>query len=336
MAGDAPPERRSSSSPMVRRVTGEAPRPSLAPAPRKRAKPPRPSAGQSLMAYAVGGIIAVAGVLLLLVLTARTTPVYLPAPSRPPPPPTGGAAPRPALDPSEVLPAQLVAEAQRARAPLGQRTVLRRGPSPAPAPELLPSFGELVWPAGTRIITSDFGRRLDPVLRQDLRTHRGLDVRAECGTPVLAALSGRVTSVARSVTSGNVVKLDHPRARRSRYAHLSQVEVREGEWVAAGQRIGLSGATGRVTGPHLHFELWEDGRPLDPRGLLYRFLPADFFERVYVSPLTCGTLEAPASRGSFVAMGADEEVEPLGALPFSSSPQSPVDAVTRLAGDLGP
>lgn len=81
----------------------------------------------------------------------------------------------------------------------------------------------------------------------------------------------------------------------TRYAHLSRLDVKAGEHVLAGQQIGLSGATGRVTGPHLHFEIWQSGKPLDPRTLTYFFYPSHQFKVVRVSATACGM--SPSASG---------------------------------------
>lgn len=106
---------------------------------------------------------------------------------------------------------------------------------------------------------------------------------------MLAALTGRVERAGWSERSGNVVRMVHPGGRMTRYAHLSRLDVEPGEHVLAGQQLGLSGATGRVTGPHLHFEIWQSGKPLDPRSLTYFFYPAGQFAVVPVSAARCGT-----------------------------------------------
>jgi murein DD-endopeptidase MepM/ murein hydrolase activator NlpD len=121
----------------------------------------------------------------------------------------------------------------------------------------------LIWPISSTVITSDFGRRNDPIHGRR-RAHQGVDVRADEGTPVYAAAPGRVELTDYSSRTGLFVRIDHGNEVFTRYAHLSEVSVAPGERVAAGQIIGRSGATGRVTGPHLHFEVNEGGKPQDP------------------------------------------------------------------------
>jgi murein DD-endopeptidase MepM/ murein hydrolase activator NlpD len=104
--------------------------------------------------------------------------------------------------------------------------------------------------------------------------HRGLDFAAPVGTPVVAALPGRVAAAGVSGGYGNQVLLQHPDGSQTRYGHLSRISVRVGQSVAAGERVGAVGDTGVSTGPHLHFEVLVDAVPTDPavwlrhRGLL--------------------------------------------------------------------
>lgn len=116
------------------------------------------------------------------------------------------------------------------------------------------------WPAEGPV-TSPFGLRWEGILP---RVHRGVDVSVPTGTPVRAMTPGRVRFAGEMSGYGRVVWLEHGRGTLSAYAHLSELRVATGEEVAHRQVIGLSGATGRVTAPHLHFEVWVHGRPVDP------------------------------------------------------------------------
>jgi murein DD-endopeptidase MepM/ murein hydrolase activator NlpD len=102
--------------------------------------------------------------------------------------------------------------------------------------------------------------------------HPGLDLKAATGTPVLAAGAGRVAVAVDLYWTGGTVILDHGSGLFTVYAHLSKVEVTEGAIVETGARVGLSGATGRVTGPHLHWGAKVGDVPVDPRALLDRRL----------------------------------------------------------------
>jgi murein DD-endopeptidase MepM/ murein hydrolase activator NlpD len=94
--------------------------------------------------------------------------------------------------------------------------------------------------------------------------HNGLDIAAPEGTPVLAAGKGRVIDAGDYFFNGRNVVLDHGQGLLSLYAHLNSIEVAQGDAVQAGRRIGTVGATGRVTGPHLHFSVYLNAVPVDP------------------------------------------------------------------------
>jgi hypothetical protein len=98
--------------------------------------------------------------------------------------------------------------------------------------------------------------------------HKGMDFRAATGTPVRAGNSGVVVLARSLYYEGNCVVIDHGLGLFTLSMHLSQIGVREGQRVAAGDRLGLSGATGRVTGPHLHWAVRWQGAYLDPAKLL--------------------------------------------------------------------
>lgn len=98
--------------------------------------------------------------------------------------------------------------------------------------------------------------------------HGGVDYPVSTGTPVLATESGLVVFVGRHFFAGRSVYVDHGAGLISMYMHLSEVEVAAGQRVARGERLGLSGASGRVTGPHLHFGFRWRGARVDPALLL--------------------------------------------------------------------
>jgi murein DD-endopeptidase MepM/ murein hydrolase activator NlpD len=97
-----------------------------------------------------------------------------------------------------------------------------------------------------------------------LRIHTGVDVRAEFGESVGASMSGTVWFAGPRAGYGNLVVVDHGSGIATFYAHLSRIDVVAGQPVAAGQLIGYVGSTGRSTGPHLHYEVRANGRPIDP------------------------------------------------------------------------
>ena len=115
--------------------------------------------------------------------------------------------------------------------------------------------------------SSDFGERVHPVTHAE-SFHEGLDIAAPVGAPARAAAAGTVTKAGPAGTYGNLVVLRHADGSETRYAHLSAIGVEVGDRVTAGQPLGAVGATGRVTGPHLHFEVRVDGHAVDPAPLL--------------------------------------------------------------------
>lgn len=122
------------------------------------------------------------------------------------------------------------------------------------------------WPVDGRM-TSPYGLRFAGLLPS---THRGIDLVAPHGTPVRAMTDARVRFAGAMSGYGNVIWLDHGGSVLSVYAHLSEIHVSVGTIVHAGSVIGLSGSSGDVSGPHLHFEVWRWGRPVDPVPLLGR------------------------------------------------------------------
>jgi murein DD-endopeptidase MepM/ murein hydrolase activator NlpD len=119
--------------------------------------------------------------------------------------------------------------------------------------------------AGARL-SSGFGMRFHPVLGYS-RMHQGVDFAARTGTPILASAAGTVVLAGWGGGYGNVVVLDHGKGMRTRYAHMHRIGVRNGQRVEQGQNIGQVGSTGLSTGPHLHYEVWQNGKPVDPRSV---------------------------------------------------------------------
>ncbi|MCH1571674.1 MAG: M23 family metallopeptidase [Longimicrobiales bacterium] len=116
------------------------------------------------------------------------------------------------------------------------------------------------WPVEAPM-TSGFGLRFLG-LRPDV--HRGVDLDVPTGTRVHAIAGGTVRFAGTMSGFGNVIWIDHIHGLMSIYAHLSAIDVRAGERVRTGDAIGASGASGIVTAPHLHLEVWRWGRPVDP------------------------------------------------------------------------
>ena len=164
------------------------------------------------------------------------------------------------LPPAQVTPdAEALARIARERERLGQaratdsaRTDFSRG---------------FQWPARGRISGVYGSQRV--LNGQPRQPHLGLDVAAPVGTPILAVAPGKITLAADFFFFGQLIVLDHGHGVNSLYAHLSAMDVTEGTEVSVGQRIGALGATGRVTGPHLHFsvswyQVFVDPRPVLP------------------------------------------------------------------------
>jgi peptidoglycan hydrolase-like protein with peptidoglycan-binding domain len=129
-----------------------------------------------------------------------------------------------------------------------------RGPPAAPT---LP----LTWPLQTPVLGDPFGPR-------GVKFHTGIDIRAPKGTPVYAARAGEVVFSGWAAGYGFLVVISHGKGERTWYGHESRIDVRKGVWVDGGVRIGLVGATGDATGPHLHFEVRIRGAAIDPQRAL--------------------------------------------------------------------
>ena len=120
--------------------------------------------------------------------------------------------------------------------------------------------------------------------------HEGIDIKGKEGDPVTAVKSGTVISVGASGDYGNLIRIDHGDGVETRYAHLSKMDVKVGDMVAKGQKIGAVGSTGRSTGPHLHYEVLKGGKKIDP----------DSMKELYVNPVVpdykvASTTPQPAS-----------------------------------------
>jgi murein DD-endopeptidase MepM/ murein hydrolase activator NlpD len=121
-------------------------------------------------------------------------------------------------------------------------------------------------------VTAEFGQKR--VFNGELQSrHTGLDLRGQVGMPVHAAGRGRVALAGDFYFSGNGIFLDHGLGVYTGYFHLSEILVSEGDMVEKGALIGRTGATGRVTGPHLHWSLWVDGKGQDAGSLLDLEIP---------------------------------------------------------------
>ncbi len=169
--------------------------------------------------------------------TAELTPVNIPIPASP------------LHQPPVSVPASVT---------VGAPETQSAQPQTAPTEYVLPATGRL---------TSGYGTRNDPFTGA-LRFHHGIDIALNRGTPVGSVASGEVLFVGRRGGYGHVVEIDHGRGETSLYAHLGETSVAAGQAIGLGQVIGLSGSSGRSTGPHLHFEIRRDGSSIDPATVL--------------------------------------------------------------------
>lgn len=122
-------------------------------------------------------------------------------------------------------------------------------------------------PVGSSYVTSSYGYRADP-FSGGRAFHRGIDFSARLGDPVMAVADGVVSYSGQRSGYGNVVEVDHGNGYVTRYAHNSRNTARVGDLVRAGTELAKAGSTGRSTGVHVHFEVWEGGRVLNPRQFL--------------------------------------------------------------------
>jgi len=149
--------------------------------------------------------------------------------------------------------------------------------TPGEVPEVSESGeGEVYAMPVAGAISSGFGMRVHPISGQR-KMHQGIDIPGPTGAPVGAALSGVVHRVVPEKDAGgfgNFIEVKHANGDITRYAHLSAVNVKKGDKVARGQRIGAVGSTGNSTGPHLHLETIRDGQRVDPKTVIGSAGPA--------------------------------------------------------------
>ena len=125
--------------------------------------------------------------------------------------------------------------------------------------------GGLMWPIASDEITSDYGWRAHPITG-DSRYHSGVDIGGDYGEPIYAAAAGTVVYAGWISGYGYAVVIDHGGGISTLYGHNEQLNVGEGQNVSQGDVIAYCGSTGNSTGPHCHFEVRENGEPVDPMG----------------------------------------------------------------------
>jgi len=117
------------------------------------------------------------------------------------------------------------------------------------------------------IVTSGFGGRINPVTSQ-FELHNGMDIAAPIDTPVLAVSNGTIREIGSSALNGRYIWLDTDDGHTVIYAHLNKIQVTKSQRVERGEVVGLSGNTGRSSGPHLHYGVYKDDEALDPAGFV--------------------------------------------------------------------
>jgi murein DD-endopeptidase MepM/ murein hydrolase activator NlpD len=129
-------------------------------------------------------------------------------------------------------------------------------------------------------IASGFGYRIDPVYKT-VKMHAGLDFAAPQGTPIYATANGVVSTAGNTGNGyGNHVLINHGYGYETLYGHMYRVKARIGQRVKRGQIIGYVGSTGKSTGPHCHYEVHKNDRPLDPVYFFYNDLTPEQFDRL--------------------------------------------------------
>ncbi|MDN4608916.1 peptidoglycan DD-metalloendopeptidase family protein [Sporosarcina highlanderae] len=121
--------------------------------------------------------------------------------------------------------------------------------------------GKFMWPADGGYVSSQMGKRWG-------RVHQGIDIARPSSRSIFAADNGVVTSVGRHGTYGNRIIISHNNGYKTLYAHLAKIDVKVGQTVPKGTRIGVMGSTGRSTGMHLHFEVFKNGSNINPLTVL--------------------------------------------------------------------
>ena len=129
-------------------------------------------------------------------------------------------------------------------------------------------------------VASGFGYRIDPVYKT-VKFHQGLDFTAPTGTPIYASANGVVKTAGNLGTGYGIhVVINHGYGYQTLYGHMVKVKVRPGQKVVRGEIIGYVGNTGKSTGPHCHYEVHKNGRPLDPVYFFHNDLTPEQFDRI--------------------------------------------------------
>jgi len=176
------------------------------------------------------------------------------------------------VDPDEVTGARVVVEDLPAEAERLSTEAMRRENSLQQLQAYFQDQKSLlaatpsIWPI-RGVVTSDFGGRADP-FSMESAIHSGIDIAAPTGKEVVAPSDGTVVFAGLEGGYGNVLVIDHGYGLKTRYGHLSHIQVIQGARVKRGDRIANIGSTGKSTGPHLHYEVRVDGHPRNPRAYI--------------------------------------------------------------------
>ncbi|MCV9387673.1 M23 family metallopeptidase [Reichenbachiella ulvae] len=117
------------------------------------------------------------------------------------------------------------------------------------------------------VVTSSFGMRFDPISKKK-KHHQGIDFRSELGTPIKASGDGEIIFAESDGRYGNKIIIKHDEEYQSTYSHLDEIKVSAGDLIKKGDIIGTVGMTGASTGPHLHYEVLKNGKPVDPASFI--------------------------------------------------------------------
>lgn len=120
----------------------------------------------------------------------------------------------------------------------------------------LPHFGK---------VSSNFGHRENPFTGANIERHNGIDIKGKQGEIVRSTANGRVTFAGWKGGYGNCIVINHQNGYETYYGHLSKITVKVNQTITIGQQIGKVGSTGRSTGPHLHYEIHKNGKPINPK-----------------------------------------------------------------------
>ncbi|MDP9414006.1 MAG: M23 family metallopeptidase [Pseudomonadota bacterium] len=157
------------------------------------------------------------------------------------------------------------------------------------------------------MVSSNFGLRRHPILGYT-RMHKGMDFRAGYGTPILAATDGRVAAAGWAGGYGRQVRISHPGGLLTSYSHMSRIVAQPGSVVRQGQVIGYVGSTGLSTGPHLHYELYRNGVPINPASV-------QFVMRSQLSGASLANFRARLRSLLSVPIGAQQQASAAAAAP---------------------